>query len=254
MPYLETSPYRAPLWLPGGQVQTIFSSLFRTVPVPPFERFRLATPDGDFILADRLRAAHNPDKTVVVLSHGLEGNSRRKYMRGMCLAFQALGWDCLSRNFRTCGGEINGTPGMYHSGQTEDLHCVVDFCVSEGYRRILLVGFSMGGNQTLKYLGEEPERVPPQVAGAAVFSVPCDLTGAARALDRPANAVYRRYFMRTLRRKIRAKHLLYPDLYPLDGLDDMRTFAAFDNAYTAPLHAFASAADYWSKASCLPHL
>lgn len=254
MPWVTDSSYRAPWWLPGGHAQTIFPSLCRRLPALSFERTRLATPDGDRFLLDWHRAGPRPAGTVAVLSHGLEGHSRRIYMRGMCLAFAGQGWDSAARNFRSCGGEMNRTPRMYHSGQTDDLHTVVRHCLERGYRKILLVGFSMGGNQTLKYLGEAPERVPDAVKGAVVFSVPCHLPGAAKQLDQPGNAVYMRYFLRTLRQKVRQKRALYPDLYPLDGLDAMRTFAEFDNAYTAPVHGFASGRDYWEQASCLPHL
>ena len=254
MPLLESSSYHAPLWLPGGHAQTIFPSLFRKIPDLPFTRIRIATPDDDVILADVLQAGKRKEREVVILSHGLEGDSRRKYIRGMCRAFAARGWDCLARNFRGCGGEMNRTPGLYHSGMTEDLHAVVGHCLGEGYERIMLVGFSMGGNQVLKYLGEAPDRVPAEVVAAAAFSVTCNLPGAARELDRPGNAVYMHYFLRTLRRKVRLKHARYPDLYPLDGLERMRTFAEFDNQYTAPVHGFSSAADYWEKAASLPHL
>ncbi len=193
-------------------------------------------------------------KGIVILSHGLEGHSRRTYMRGMCLALTAAGWDCAARNFRACGGGMNRSPGMYHSGQTQDLHAAVEHCLGLGYRRIVLAGFSMGGNQTLKYLGEDPDKVPAEVAGAAAFSVPCDLAGSAAVLDKPANQVYMRYFLRTLREKVREKHARYPELYPLEGLEDIRTFGEFDGRYTAPVHGFASARDYWEKSSCLDFL
>lgn len=258
MPCLRKSTYRAPRWLPGGHSQTIFPSLFRCVPQVAFTRGRLTTFDGDFILLDTCSAGRSlgddAPRTVAILSHGLEGDSRRKYMRGMCLAFAAEGWDCVARNFRACGGQMNLAPGMYHSGQTDDLHAVVEHCLRLGYERVLLAGFSMGGNQTLKYLGEDPDRVPPQVTAAVAFSVPCNLPGAAKVLDRPQNAVYMRYFLRTLRRKVRMKHPLFPELYPLDGLDAIRTFAEFDSRYTAPIHGFNSAAEYWQKSACLPHL
>jgi predicted alpha/beta-fold hydrolase len=254
MPRHTHSSYSAPWWLPGGHAQTIFPSLFRRVETPPFERSRLVLPDRDVLLLDTLRAGRERSRTVVVLSHGLEGNSGRAYMRGMCLAFAAAGWDSAARNFRACGGEMNYAPGMYHSGQTDVLLCVVRHGIDTGYERVLLVGFSMGGNQTLKYLGEDPARVPEQVRGAAAFSVPCNLPGAARVLDQRRNALYMRYFLRTLREKVRRKHPLYPELYPLDGLDSIRTFAEFDQRYTAPAHGFSSAEDYWEKAACLPHL
>ena len=254
MPVLPNSSYRAPLWLPGAHAQTIFPSLFRRIAALPFVRSRLETPDGDSILLDTLRAGASRSRTAVILSHGLEGDSRRKYIRGMCRVFTALGWDCVSRNFRSCGGEMNRLPGMYHSGQTDDIHAVVRHVIGLGYEAVVLVGFSMGGNQTLKYLGEDPDRVPPQVRGAAVFAVPCNLPGAALALDRRDNAIYMRYFLRSLREKGRIKHVTYPELYPLEGLDAMRTFAEFDNRYTARVHGFASARDYWERTACLPHL
>ena len=254
MPLLSDSSYAAPSWLPGGHVQTIFPSLLRRLPDLPFERTHIPTPDGDRIVLDMLRAGAKQSRSVVILSHGLEGNSRRKYMRGMCRMFAAEGWDSVARNFRGCGGEPNLTPGLYHSGQTIDLHTVVLHCLLLGYERIALLGFSMGGNQTLKYLGENPGRVPAQVVAAAAFSVPCDLPGAARVLDQPGNVVYMRYFLRSLREKVRQKHALYPELYPLEGLAAMRTFAEFDGQYTAKIHGFASARDYWERAACLPHL
>ncbi len=254
MPLLTGSSYAAPLWLPGGHAQTIFPYLFRRLPKPAFTRSALATPDGDKILIDRLLAGKKQGRYAVLLSHGLEGDSQRVYMRGMCRMFAALGWDSLARNFRACGGGMNLTPGLYHSGQTEDLHAAVLYALELGYERLLLVGFSIGGNQVLKYLGEAPDRVPAQVLAAAAFSVPCDLAGASVVLERPENALYMHAFLQSLRQKVRLKHRRFPVLYPLEGLDRIRGFTEFDNRYTAPVHGFSSAQDYWEKASCLPHV
>lgn len=254
MPHLASSDYRPPLWLPGGHAQTMFPPLFRRMERLPYKRAIIPTPDDDSFDLDILHCEKRPARGAVILSHGLEGDSRRKYIRGMCLMFAGLGWDCVARNFRACGGGMNRAPGMYHSGETGDLRLTVEYCLKAGYSRLLLTGFSMGGNQTLKYLGEEPDRVPPEVAGAAVFSVPCDLAGAARELERPQNAIYMRYFLSSLRKKVRLKHARYPDLYPLDGLEAIRGFKEFDGRYTAPAHGFASAEDYWRKSSSLPFL
>ncbi len=254
MPYLADSDYIPPRWLPKGHGQTIFPVLFRKMEELPFKRVRVDTPDGDFFHADILAGERTPARGAVILSHGLEGDSRRKYIRGMCLMLAGLGWDCVARNFRACGGGMNRAPGMYHSGETGDLRLTVEYCLKAGYRRVLLAGFSMGGNQTLKYLGEEPDRVPPEVAGAVVFSVPCDLNGSARKLAHPQNAVYMRYFMQSLREKVRLKHMAYPDLYPLRGLESICSFKEFDGRYTAPVHGFASAEDYWQRSSSLPFL
>ena len=254
MPLQSGSSYAAPAWLPGGHAQSIFPLLFRKIPELPFKRSTIPTPDGDRIALDTLQAGEKQSRSVVILSHGLEGNSRRKYMRGMCRIFAAQGWDSVARNFRGCGGEPNLTPGLYHSGQTEDIHTTVIYCLELGYERIALVGFSMGGNQILKYLGENPDRSPPQLVAAVAFSVPCHLPGSAAVLDQPGNAVYMRYFLQSLRKKVRQKHAVYPKLYPLGGLEAIHTFAEFDGQYTAPIHGFASARDYWEKAACLPHL
>lgn len=253
MPVVFSSSYRAPWWLPGGHAQTIFPTVFRRVPDLPFERTYLDLSDGDCIGLDWVYAKKK-SRAVLLLSHGLEGDSRRKYIRGMCLAALELGMDCVARNFRCCGGTTNRLPGMYHSGQTLDIRDTVTFCLAQGYESVFLVGYSMGGNQTLKYLGEEGKAIAPQVRAAAVFSVPCDLPGAAKVLDLPKNSIYMRNFMRTLKEKVRRKHAAYPGLYPLDALDAMRTFAEFDAAYTAPVHGFLSAEDYWTKASSLPWL
>lgn len=255
MPYLEHSGYTPPFWLPSGHLQTIFPAIFRKRPTLALQRVFLPTPDGDRIALDIAQAgATRSERGAAVLSHGLEGDSRRRYILGMARAFVDNGVDVVARNFRCCGGEMNLLPGMYHSGQTEDLHTTVRYCLELGYTRIVLVGFSMGGNQVLKYLGEDPDRVPEEVVAAAAFSVPCDLTGSARTLDKPSNRIYMEYFLRSLRQKIRAKHIAFPALYPLKKLGRVRTFREFDDRYTAPVHGFTSAADYWEKSSCLPHL
>lgn len=252
MPVCFASSYRAPFFLRNGHAQTVFPVLFRPRPDVEQGRERLNLPDGDFIDLDLTPAdPFAPFRGVAIVSHGLEGNSRRRYVQGMARALAASGWDVVARNFRGCGDETNRLPCMYHSGETNDLHATVEFCLQRGYRRVALVGFSMGGNQTLKYLGENPDRVPAAVVGAVVFSVPCDLVGAAAVLDRPSNRIYMEYFLRSLRGKMRQKAALFPGMFDLSGLDAMRTFAEFDERFTAPLHGFASALDYWRRSGCL---
>jgi hypothetical protein len=161
----------------------------------------------------------------------------------------------LAWNFRGCGGEPNRLLRCYHSGDTADLHAVLTHGLGRrSYADAVLVGFSIGGNQLLKYLGEDPERVPRAVRAAVAFSVPCDLAGSARVLARPANRFYMEYFLRSLRAKARLKNRLFGGILDLDGLDAMTTFDAFDDRFTAPLHGFAGAADYYRRASSLPHL
>ena len=139
-------------------------------------------------------------------------------------------------------------------GATEDLHTVVEYCRAQGYEQIALVGFSMGGSQTLKYLSEDPSRLPAQVKAAVAVSVPCELVSASERLAAPACRIYMEYFLRTLRQKMRAAAKLYPDFPSVEGLDAMRTFDEFDDRFTAPLNGFASARDYWTRNGCAQFL
>ena len=255
MPVVNHSSYNSPIWLRNGHLQTIWPVLFRNPPLPSLWRERLETPDGDFIDIDHIPAcAGIRSGRVAILSHGLEGNSTRRYMLGMAEALNRRGWDVVARNFRGCSGEMNHTLPLYHGGETDDLHLVVQYCVSLGYGSIVLVGFSMGGNQTLKYLGERDRTIPSQVSAAVAVSVPCDMEGAAEVLSLPSRAPYMAYFLRTLRRKVEEKHSRFPDLIDIDGLDRIRTFSEFDDRYTAPLHGFDSARHYWRESGCLRFL
>lgn len=251
MPVIPSSSYTAPFYMANGHVQTLFPPLFRKVLACSPQRQRIVTPDNDFLDVDFHYATPSAHSShCVVLSHGLEGHSRRKYIIGMADALLEAGWDVAAWNFRGCSGETNKALRMYHSGVTDDLHTVISYCAEKGYAHIGLVGFSMGANQIGKYLGEAPEAVHPAVDAAVMFSVPCDLVGAAKQLDRWQNSIYMAYFLRSLREKVRSKHQRFPEQISLNGLDSMRTFREFDEAYTAPVHGFSSAQDYWEKCGC----
>lgn len=242
--------YRPPFPFTNGHVQTIYPTLFRPVPrvAPVCER--VETPDGDFVDIDYHYYPEAKSEKVVVISHGLEGNSRKKYPLGMAAHLTRLGWDVVCLNFRGCSGEPNRLLRFYHSGVTDDLHTVLCHVLDKGdYTTAALVGFSMGGNQTLKYLGEEPDKVPRQVKKAVVFSVPCDLASSAHLLARPVNRIYMYYFMKGLKAKIRIKARQYPDSIDTSALAGMISFLPFDDTYTAPIHGFQDAADYYSRCS-----
>nr|WP_054649711.1 alpha/beta fold hydrolase [Salidesulfovibrio brasiliensis] len=253
MPIIDDSSYHPRFPFTSGHLQTMFPVLARPHPPVSFERERIETPDGDFIDLDWSRVGSD---RVAVISHGLEGNSRRKYVAGAALALNRAGWDTVNLNFRGCSGEPNRLPRLYHSGVTDDLHTVLTHTLERGgYAEAGLVGFSMGGNQTLKYLGENPDLVPDEVRRAVVFSVPCHLSGAAEVMGRPANRVYMAYFLRGLREKVREKAARFPELdISLHGLDDIRTFEVYDDRYTAPLHGFDGAQDYYARSSSLQFL
>jgi predicted alpha/beta-fold hydrolase len=169
----------------------------------------------------------------------------------MARALGAAGADVLAWNYRSCGPSgPNRLLRAYHLADTADLHTVLNHALTTGpYRAAWLVGFSAGGNITLKYLGEDARRVPPEVAGAAVFSVPVELAAGARHISRWQNRVYLRRFLKSLRGKLAAKSVQHPGALDLTDYEALRSFEAFDERYTAPLHGFASAAAYYAHAS-----
>jgi len=235
--------------------------LTRRVPTPPWRRERLNLPDGDFLDLDwsRSKAAGARGERVAVVSHGLEGNSRRPYMAGLVRALNHAGWDAVSWNFRGCSGEANRTLRAYHSGSSDDLATVIAHVVKSSRcpaeLQVALAGFSLGGNVTLKHLGELGT-APGCVTRAVVFSVPCDLGSAARAMSRRATQPYLQHFLRTLRAKAADKVRQFPSDLPTitrnARWDRMRTFEEFDDAFTAPVHGFRDAADYWDRCSSKP--
>ena len=247
MPLIENSNYRSPSWLPGGHMQTIFPALFRKLPRVTTRAERLELPDGDFL---DLEWADQGRSRLAILSHGLEAHSGTAYIQGMAAALIRHGWDVLVWNFRGCGDEPNRLLRMYHSGATEDLEAVVSHALAHHpAAEIDLIGFSLGGNLVLKYLGENPTALSPRLHRAVVFSVPCDLACSSRTLSKFSNKFYMERFLINMRAKIRVKKRMFPDLLDLSGLNRIRTFQEFDDRFTAPIHGFRDAADYWKRNS-----
>jgi predicted alpha/beta-fold hydrolase len=230
-------------------VQTILPVLLPRWFVQSFERERLELTDGDFVDLDWSRRGRS---RVAIISHGLEGCSANGYVRGTAAALAEAGWDVLAWNFRGCSGELNRLARFYHSGETRDLGAVVRRAATD-YDQIALIGFSLGGNVTLKYLGEAPPHAA--VVAAATVSVPVDLAASARSLDqRPANRLYLRRFMTSLVAKVEAKATRFPAELDATGVRAIRSFQEFDDRYTAPLHGFRDAAHYWEESSALRYL
>ncbi|MEJ8804245.1 YheT family hydrolase [Pontibacter sp. H249] len=237
------SKHKAPFYLFNGHLQTIIPSLFRQVDGVLYERERLITPDDDFIDIDWSRIGSSD---LVILSHGLEGDTSRPYIQGMVKAFNKEGVDALAWNYRSCSGEPNKLLRSYHLGASDDLDFVVRHALDAGnYDNVYLVGFSAGGNITLKYLGESPEQVPSEVRRSAVFSVPVDLKSSAQQISR----IYTQRFLKTLGAKLEQKRQMYPDEVDLTDYSILWSFPEFDNRYTAPLHGFKDAEDYYARVS-----
>jgi predicted alpha/beta-fold hydrolase len=232
-------------------LQSIWPALFRRIALAPPETEVIVTSDNDELHLDWYRQGSS---RLAILSHGLEGSSRRSYILGLARALLRDGWDVLAWNFRSCGGVMNRQPRFYHSGATADLSRVVDHALAQRYNTVGLAGFSMGGNLTLLYLAEKGEVLDSRIAGAVVFSVPCDLAGGARTLALPGRRLYMQRFLRDLKVKMAKKAHMFPDLIDITGFNDIRTFKEFDDRYTAPLHGFRDADDYWAQCSAKDRL
>ena len=248
MPVVE-SGFAPPLPLRNGHVQTILGALLPRPGPLPDRRERLELPDGDFLDLDWFEGGH---PRLAILSHGLEGHSGDPAIRAIAGVLRQRGWDVLAWNFRGCSGEPNRLLRFYHSGETEDLRQLIRRS-AESYGHIALVGLSLGGNVTLKYLGESATH--PAVKSAVAISVPVDLASSARVLDdRRMNELYLRRFMKRLILKVEAKALRFPGALATAGLRQTRSFREFDDRYTAPVHGFASGEEYWRLSSSRPHL
>lgn len=243
MPLID-SQFTSPWWLRNGHAQTILPVLWQRKHALAPVRERIELPDGDFIDADWLRAGA---PRLAILSHGLEGSSRNGYMRGTSAALHAAGWDVLAWNYRGCSGEPNRLLRFYHAGDTGDLGFLVARA-AQSYARIALVGFSLGGNVTLKYLGEAPPH-PAVCAGVAVGAA-VDLQSCVRRLDRLwDNRLYLRNFLGPLLARIEAKARVFPGALDTAHLRTIRGIEEYDDRYAGPIHGFAGADDYYARCS-----
>ena len=264
-------PFEPSPWLQGPHLQTLGGKVLRPSESPPLERVRLDTPDGDFIDLDlgpepdeggtgETPAESGEPAPLALVLHGLEGSSRRSYALLMYRALLARGIRPVGMNFRGCSGEPNRTVRFYHSGETGDIrHVLGELRRRFPGRPLGMVGYSLGGNVLLKYLGEVGEvgaeggdggEDETPVRAAVAVSVPFDLSaGADRLEEGPWGRLYTYYFLRMLRRKIRLKEALVTGHVDVAEALSAPTLRSFDEAATAPIHGFESAQDYYTRSS-----
>lgn len=237
----------------NGHFSTIYSAKLRRAPRLFQERERMLLEDGDFMDLD-FSFSPGETKSIAIVLHGLEGNAQRTYMRGQSFLLNKMGWDACAVNYRGCSGEPNTAYVSYNAGKTDDLKAVIDYVLSkEKYDKIALIGFSLGGNLLLKYLGEG-NVVPKEIFKAVAISSPINLKGSLERLSQWNNWVYRTSFLFDLKRKYRKKMISYPEFMSQSDLQKINSLKAFDDLYTAPAHGFIDAYDYYQKNSSLQFL
>ena len=247
---MTSSSFQSPWWASGPHAQTLTARLLRSADGPTVLRERVETPDGDFLDVDWCPPPLQ-DAPMVVVLHGLEGSSRRKYVRSLCRELNTHGVGTVAVNFRGCSGEPNRTLSFYHSGDTRDLNFVVGVVRSRHPDSAVgAMGFSLGGNVVLKALGEREDGGRHFVDAAAAMSVPYDLAAGCALLQRThMGRAYSGYFMRSLRGKVAWKRDRLAKRLDMEAVDRARSIWEFDEALTAPLNGFDDASDYYAKCS-----
>ena len=233
-----------------------FNTMYRPLLMKEFTSYtrkRIITWDDDFIDLDFSKANSN---TIAILIHGLEGSSESKYILSTTNELNGKGIDTVSFNLRGCSGEDNNLLGTYHSGKTEDVHFVINHILDNyTYENIIIIGFSLGGNLTLKYMGEYSEILSSKIKGAITTSVPIDIESSEYEMDKLKNKLYIEGFLKTIRLKVLEKSFKFPE-FELDKekLFKAKRFKHLEELYTVPVFGFESPEDYWKKASSKPYL
>lgn len=247
---LVKSNFKPSFVLRNGHLNTILNAVVRKAPKVKYERERIITPDDDFFDVDFHK---NGEEKIVILCHGLEGNSNANYIQGIASLLSKKGFDIAAMNYRFCSGEINKQLRSYHAGFTDDLNQVIKL-LEKDYQEIYLVGFSLGSNLILKYLGDGKFPLSPKIKAAAAISALVDLEGASLELSKAKNVVYGKNFIFTLAKKMKLKHAQYPNEIPIEKLKKIKKVIDFDDYFTSVINGFKDAKDYYTKCSSLQFL
>ena len=252
MPLVESKYKGPPFYYINKHFETIIPSLTRKIKGVEYTREKIDTHDNDFLNVDWIRKGN---KRLLVISHGLEGGSDRHYVTALAKLFGQNKWDVAAWNNRTCNGEMNKTKELYHHAASYDLRAVIHHAISEGrYEELCLAGISMGGGQTLRYLGQGEEfPIPSEVKKAVAISAPCSLPESAETLYQPSNRIYEQRFLKKLILKIKAKAAQFPEI-DIHGIDDLKSLKDFDNRYSGPLNGFKDAEGFYEYCNPYPFI
>lgn len=249
---IKKSSFKPAWWLPGPHLQTLWPALLRRTDSLDvhLKRERIELPDGDFLDLDWGERNEGP---IIIMLHGLGGSVDSPYAKGMLHVLQQSGWRSVIMHFRGCSGEMNRLPRSYHSGDTEDLAYIInEIRKREKDTPLFVIGYSMGGNVLLKWLGETGQANPLQ--SAVAVSVPFDLLKAALHINRGIHRLYQWWLLRPLLKETYKKFQHLDGPIDINKLQTYRTFWKFDDYVTAPLHGFRNAYDYYRKASSRQYL
>jgi hypothetical protein len=249
-----TDNYEAPWFFKNGHVNTLFTHLFCKVEPLQFSRERLLHSQGFSLFLDWMQEGN---ERLVIFSHGLESSSNARYIQAMGHQFLEANFDVLAWNLRNCAeGEPYEEGAHYHSGISEDLELVINHVLqNHHYEEIVLVGFSMGGNILLKYLGEKAGNIHPSITRAMAVSTPIDLLSCSYVLLEFPNSLYGRSFMKTILAKVRdQRHSIEVLGLDVDKILQCENLREFDETFTAPVHGFSDENDYYIRASAAPLL
>lgn len=248
---MDDPVFKPAWWLSNSHLQTLWPTLCRrAINDIAITRERFELPDGDFVDLDWSGSGSGP---IVIILHGLEGSIASPYAKGMLHAISRHGWRGVLMHFRCCSGERNRLPRTYHSGETGDINTVVQaLSCREPFVPMAAMGFSLGGNVLLKWLGESGQS---NVLKAAIaISVPFELDKSVNRINQGFSKLYQWHLLRSLYDKMQWKFREQTAPFPMPPLSELHTIRDFDEAVTAPLHGFANAEDYYAKSSCRQYL
>lgn len=226
MPYISNSSYETDFIFQNGHISTIYSGIIRKLESPEYRRKRLFLTDGDFLLLDYVLQT---SKKAIILCHGLEGDSKKNYNNACANFFIEQGYSVFAWNNRSCGGEMNLLPNLYHHGSIEDLGAVINYVLAQNIEEVFLVGFSLGGDQILNYLGRK--QVSEKIQGGL-------------------SKIYLSRFIRKIRGKIQQKSIQFPSLISKEISKNIKSFEDVIDRFIVPVHGgYTDLADYYKKAS-----
>ena len=232
-----------------GDVNTVYSAILRSVNLPEYERERIILSDKDFLDLDWSYARTPGTHKIAILLHGLAGSADRPYIKGMARILNKNGWDTVAMNFRGCSQELNKYYGSYHGGSSQDLAEVVNHVINiEKHDTVALIGYSLGANIALKYLGED-RVIPKEIKTAIAISAPCDLEGSLGEITRTRNFIYSKRFELELKDQLSERANKFPGKVTKKEIEACSSLRDIDELYTSKAHGFENAKDYYEKNS-----